>query len=186
MEIHLCKAGEVPSGRDWSEEIGGLRRFGRALVRDARFAPDDASAARLVDKLIRQAHVTAIGSRLASRQSARLAAYTRFVQLHRRHIRRIALDENDVGWSEAATQRCGQAVVNGVRALPLEQREALLLVALAGFSHREAAEALDISLAQLIERLDRGRERLAESMSASADMASPASWIGAPHLRVIK
>lgn len=176
----------MPSGKDWSEEIGGLRRFGRALVRDARFAPDDASAARLVDKLIRQAHVTAIGSRLAGRQSARLAAYGRFVQLHRRHVRRITLDENDVGWSEATTPRCGPAVVNGMRALPLEQREALLLVALVGFSHREAAEALDISLMQLIERLDRARERLAESMSAGADATSPAAWSRAPYLRVIK
>ena len=52
--------------------------------------------------------------------------------------------------------------MNGVRALPLELREALLLVVLAGFSHREAAEALDIPLTRFYERLERARERLAD------------------------
>ena len=37
-----------------------------------------------------------------------------------------------------------------MRNLPLELRESLLLVALEGFSHVEAAQAMDISLATLI------------------------------------
>ena len=40
-----------------------------------------------------------------------------------------------------------------VRALPLELREPLLIVVLAGFTHREAASALDMSLVTLIARL---------------------------------
>ena len=48
-----------------------------------------------------------------------------------------------------------------VRMLPLELREALLIVVLAGFTHREAASALDISLATLIARLTKARERVA-------------------------
>ena len=39
-----------------------------------------------------------------------------------------------------------------VHALPLELREPLLIVVLAGFTHREAASALDISLTTLITR----------------------------------
>ncbi len=48
-----------------------------------------------------------------------------------------------------------------VRGLPLELREALLIVVLARFTHREAASALDISLASLIARLTKARERVA-------------------------
>ena len=48
-----------------------------------------------------------------------------------------------------------------VRMLPLELREALLIVVLARFTHQEAASALDISLATLIARLTKARERVA-------------------------
>ena len=75
--------------------------------------------------------------------AGRAGAYARFVQLYRRHVRRIALDE-DAAWSESATR--GPSVVSGMRALPLELREALLLVSLARFTHAEAAAALDIPL----------------------------------------
>lgn len=70
--------------------------------------------------------------------------------------------------------------------MPLEQREALLLVVLAGFTHREAAEALDIPLSLLVERLGRARERLALA-SGDADEFEPAApTSGAPYLKVIK
>jgi DNA-directed RNA polymerase specialized sigma24 family protein len=72
-----------------------------------------------------------------------------------------------------------------MRALPLELREALLLVSLARFSHAEAAAALDIPLNRLIERLERGRCRLAVHMGVDID-ACGAGWTGAAHLRVIK
>ena len=51
-------------------------------------------------------------------------------------------------------------VAAAVRVLPLELRESLLIVVLAGFTHQEAASALDISLATLIARLTKARERV--------------------------
>ena len=60
------------------------------------------------------------------------------------------------------------------------------MVALAGFSHREAAEALDIPLARFYERLDRARERLALYLGADVGSEREAAWRGAPYLRVIK
>ncbi len=69
-----------------------------------------------------------------------------------------------------------------VRALPLELREALLIVVLAGFTHKEAASALDISLATLIVRLTKARERIAALIRPLA-AAAPRT---APHLRVVK
>jgi DNA-directed RNA polymerase specialized sigma24 family protein len=72
-----------------------------------------------------------------------------------------------------------------VRALPLELREALLIVVLAGFTHQEAASALDISLATLIARLTKARERVA-ALTRSALTAEAAPRRAAPHLRVVK
>lgn len=94
----------------------------------------------------------------------------------------MALDE-DAAWSELATR--GPSVVSGMRVLPLELREALLLVSLARFSHAEAAAALDIPLNRLIERLERARCRLAAHMGVDVDSGAGA-WNGATHLRIIK
>ena len=171
--------------REWSDDTGSLRRFALALTRDERFVVDDASAARLADKLIKQTSVAPIAEGLSSGLSPRARVFARLVQLYRRHVRRLAGDEAEAGWPEGSG-RGGPAVVTGVRALPLELREALLIVVLGGFSHEEAAEALDIPLARLRERLERARSRLARHMGA--DLAAPreTGWTGAPHLRVIK
>ncbi len=170
----------MPHTREWADDANGLRRFGLALVRDERLVLDDSAAARLVDKLIRQSCVAPIAQN--ARASGRAGAYARFVQLYRRHVRRMSLDE-DAAWSESACR--GPSVVSGMRALPLELREALLLVSLARFSHAEAAAALDIPLNRLIERLERGRCRLAAHMGVDVDSCGSA-WTGAAHLRIIK
>ena len=69
-----------------------------------------------------------------------------------------------------------------VRALPLELREALLIVVLAGFTHREAASVLDVSLATLIARLTKARERVA-ALTRPLPAVAPRV---APYLRVVK
>ena len=70
-----------------------------------------------------------------------------------------------------------------VRMLPLELREPLLIVVLAGFTHQEAASALDISLATLIARLTKARERVAALTRAPSRRPRPGRR---PHLRVVK
>ncbi len=172
----------MPHTREWADDANGLRRFGLALVRDERFVLDDSAAARLVDKLIRQTCVAPIAERGRARAIDRTAAYARFIQLYRRHVRRMALDE-DAAWGESPAR--GPSVVSGMRALPLQLREALLMVSLARFTHAEAAEALDVPLSRLVERLERARCRLAAHMGVDVD-APAANWAGAAHLRVIK
>ena len=176
----------MPASKDWSDDTGGLRRFGLALARDDRFVLDDATAARLVDKLIRQSYVAPIGANPTEKVAGRVRTYARFIELYRRHIRKLALEDFESNWNDGAFVRGGPVMINGVRALPVELREALLLVALGGFSHLEATQALDIPLARLIERLERARERLAEHMGANAERERTEPWLGAPHLRVIK
>jgi len=186
VKLTLRVSSKVSANRVGSDDAAGLRRFGIALARDDRFVLDDVGANRLVDKLVRQAGVATIDEPASVGRHGRIGVYARFVQLYRRHVRRLALEETDEAWSEAAAPRGGSEIAGAIRWLPLELREALLLVVLAGFSHDEAAEALDLPPARLLERLARARERLAAQMGAYADPAQDLAWRGAPHLRVIK
>jgi RNA polymerase sigma-70 factor (ECF subfamily) len=74
-----------------------------------------------------------------------------------------------------------------VRRLPLDLREALLIVVMANLTHREAAAALDISLATLVARLTKARERisaLTQTPAMAETARAPAQSIA--HLRVVK
>jgi RNA polymerase sigma-70 factor (ECF subfamily) len=156
---------------------------------------DHASAATLVDRLFRQASLEAVDASVRrdtdrAREDARVRAFGQFVRLHRRHVRRLTLDDGEQVWDENAESLRAKASAGGigmaaaVRTLPLELREALLMVVLAGFTHREAASALDISLATLITRLTKARERVAAlTHSPAAAGAGPGA---VSHLRVVK
>ncbi|MGO4870921.1 MAG: sigma factor-like helix-turn-helix DNA-binding protein [Roseiarcus sp.] len=179
----------MSSSREWCDDAGAMRRFGLALVRDDRFVCDDASAAALVEKLFRQASLTLIDDPASDLRSARVKAFAQFIRLYRRHVRRLAADEADGGWIEASAShgRANASVTSGVRNLPLELREALLLVVLVGFSHREAAGALDIPLAAVVERLGRARARICTHIDAAHESAPKgAAWPSAAHLRIVK
>ena len=167
------------------DDLALLRCFGRALVRDERQFLTESQISQLVDRLVRQARVGVIGSsgHLEPRRQATL--FSRFVDLHRRHVRRCANEENDAGWSDGSPVRGERKVVASVRALPLEQREALLLVVIGGFAHREAAEVLDLSLNQFFDRLEKARVRLSACLALEQD-ALPEPWDRAPHLRIVK
>ncbi len=69
-------------------------------------------------------------------------------------------------------------------ALKLEEREALLLVSLEGFSYAQAARILKISRPVLIARLSRARERMPKNLK---DRSSHRRTKGRPtHLRIVK
>ena len=158
-----------------------MRRFGLALVRDDRFVCDDGSAASLVDKLFRQASLTLIDDP-SRRRSIRAGARLRPVHPAlppprppsggRRRRRRL-------GRGLGVDGRANASVTSGVRNLPPELREALLLVVLAGFSHCEAAEALDIPLAAVIDRLGRARARISAHIGAARESTRSGNGLAA-------
>jgi RNA polymerase sigma-70 factor (ECF subfamily) len=125
-----------------------------------------------------------------TREDARVRAFSQFIRLHRRFVRRLTLADGEAGWDENAEGARGKAPAGGigvaaaVRMLPLELREALLIVVLAGFSHREAASALDISFTTAIARLTKARERLAALTNSPAAIGAAPRTV--PHLRVVK
>lgn len=167
-------------------DIDELRCFGMAVVADDR-KPNSCIAARhLVELLIRKALIGVVSADCATVESRRLVVFTRFLQFHREHVRREELEESDAGWPNAGLDNDGHCVKRAVRALPLELREALLLVTLVQFSHEDAVEALGISMHQLIERLDRARRLLAQSLVETPGSAKFEPLVRAPYLRVVK
>ena len=171
-----------------------LRRFGLALARDDRFVPDRDATEALVERLIRQASMEIVGFGEMPgeqvRSGDRVRAFGQFIRLHRRHIRRLACEQGEAGSEARGQGRASSAsmgVVAAVRMLPLELREALLIVALARFTHQDAALTLDIPLAALIDRLTLARERLAALTRKTAQAGAPdPAKRTVPHLRLVK
>jgi predicted DNA-binding protein (UPF0251 family) len=167
-------------------DLENLRRFGRAIVQDERRPLGETVASQLVEQLIRKAMVGVIPGEDPASARSRIAVFSRFIALHRRFVWKSWAEENDYGWPDPSLGRSDKKVKSAVQALPLDQREALLLVTLARFAHKEAAEALGVSLSQFIQRLDKARVNLAASLAESENGARPESWDRAPYLRIVK
>ena len=179
-------------------DLSDLRRFGLALARDDRFVSNRDAAEALVERLFRQASMEVVDFGLESRssdpdrRSDRVRAFGQFIRLYRRHIRRLACEQGEAGSESRAQHGKGKTssslgVAAAVRMLPLELREAILIVVLARFTHRDAALALDIPLTALIDRLTLARDRLALLTRRPVDAggAHP-SGLTVPHLRLVK
>ena len=139
--------------------IPRLRRYARALVGDRATADD------LVQDTLERAW-----SKLhLYRQGTDLRAWL-FTVMHNVHVNRVRasrptdpLEDEMPELAQRATQ--GDSLVvrdleRGIAALPLAQREVLLLVALEDLSYDETARALGIPIGTVMSRLARAREKL--------------------------
>ena len=181
-----------------ADDPGGmLRRFGMAVVRDDRLVGDERAARALAENLARRALLAARNGEGADLGDRRLRLFSLFVRLYRRHVRGTAGEEvldappPPLRWAGAEPRDSASHVQRAIRGLPLELREALLLVVLERFTHVEAAQALDISLITLVERLARARAILSANLTqtpvAPADPVRPRRLRrGAPHLRLVE
>jgi hypothetical protein len=172
----------LSSTAEWREEARALERFAMALMPDARFARDSAAAAVLVENLINRTLLAAHngeGPRDLNRHSRLLCLLIRF---HRRHIRLQNVEEESAEY----TVRDVALVERVVATMPLELREALLVVTLERVSHIEAAAVLEIPLATLVDRLARARLALSRAAVATGPTQTERQRAGAPHLRLVK
>ena len=145
-----------------------LRRYARAL------ATGSPAHSELADELVRATLMRALGARtIGGASDLLIRLYATITQLHRE----MAV----VGRSAMAAGARRPTLVSavsgvpmpsrnsklsaGLLALPLENREALLLVALEGFEHGEAARILRISRGVLIGRLTQARTSLEASLT---------------------
>lgn len=159
--------------------VPALRRYARALTRDADRADD----------LVQDCIERALRKQGLFRPSGPLQAwlYRMLLNLYRNGLRQsrrrggepMGLDSMLVEPSIAAPQPGRIALGEMSRAidrLPLEQREALLLVALEGLSYEDAAAVLEIPAGTLMSRLSRAREKLRQLTGATEE----------PRLRTVK
>ncbi len=142
--------------------VPALRRYARALTRNVDRADD----------LVQDCLERAIRKRGLFRPTGSVQAwmFTILVNLWRNSLRQdrrrgapLDLDAVPFELAVPATQPGRLALTEMARAidtLPAEQREALLLVVLEGFSYADAAAVLHIPVGTLMSRIFRAREML--------------------------
>ncbi|HMN73118.1 MAG TPA: sigma factor-like helix-turn-helix DNA-binding protein [Rhodoblastus sp.] len=157
-----------PQSEALHEGAPELRRFARALVGPV--------ATRTADALVQTASARIASSdRMNGEPMER--AFAEIVRLNRRRVReRGRTADADAAGAEA--ERRDASMAAQVSAMPLDEREALLIVALAGYGYEAAARVLDLPISSVISRLMRARARL--------DGAKPGVTPRSGHLRVVK
>lgn len=154
--------------RDMAALIPNLRAFARSLARTSDRADD----------LVQDALVKAWRSRASFEPGSNLKSWlftilrNGFVSERRRA--RFQVDDPDgelvASASVPAAQSSHMDMVDFARAvdsLPLDQKEALLLVGAEGFSYEEAAQLCGCAVGTIKSRVNRARSRLTEALGMS-------------------
>ncbi len=135
--------------------IPALRRYARALTRDADLADD----------LVQDTLVRALRSeKLFLGGDLRAWLYTILTNLNRNRRRSLArqpvLTELHDTPEPAGTEAEGRDITRALATLPEEQRAVLLLVALEGLSYRDVAEIQGVPMGTVMSRLARARAQI--------------------------
>lgn len=140
--------------------IPALRRYARALTRDADIAND-----LVQDTLVRALRA----ERLFHGGDIRSWLYTILTNLNRNRRRSLArrplhapLSEEEAGAN--GTEAEGRDIERALAGLVEEQRSALLLVMLEGLSYREVAEIQGVPIGTVMSRLARARAHIKASI----------------------
>lgn len=143
-------------------QLGTLRRYARALVRNSAEAED----------LVHDALVKAFERRASFKRGANLRNWLMSI-LHNTHVdavrSRLSRERREDAAGDAIEPVYPASQEHAVRlaqvreaflALPQDQREALHLVAVEDLSYQEAADTLGIPVGTLMSRVSRARARL--------------------------
>ena len=137
--------------------IPALRRYARALTRDAE-AADDLVQDTLV-RALRSQHLFHGGE-------IRSWLFTILTNLNRNRLRSLArrpaltpIDEADVPGA-SGSEAGGRDIERALASLVDDQRVALLLVVLEGLSYREVAEVQGVPIGTVMSRLSRARAQI--------------------------
>lgn len=149
-------------GVELEVHIASLRRYARALLRDRADAED----------LVQEALARALSRADKFRPGTNLRAWL-FTILHNVHVNQVRqkvsrpddVPVEDVEHRLVSPARQEERIElrdmsRALDALPLEQRQVLLLVALEGLKYDEVAEALGVPVGTVMSRLSRGREAI--------------------------
>jgi RNA polymerase sigma-70 factor (ECF subfamily) len=158
-------------------EIPRLRRYARALTRDAATADD----------LVQDCLARALGKLHLWRRGSDLRAWL-FTILHNQyvnHVRRSAREGATIGLTDneplltRAPQQSQRLELRdldrAIAKLPDEQRSAVLLIALEGMRYGEVAAIFAVPVGTIRSRLSRGRETLRKLVGADPDESRPST-----------
>lgn len=142
--------------------VPALRRYARALTHNADLADD----------LVQDCLERAIRKSSLWRPTGPLRAwlFRMLLNIHRNELRHRRRAPNTMPMTDLVAEPQVQSASPGrlalaetaraMQELPAEQREALLLIAVEGFSYADAAAVLDIPVGTLMSRLGRARATL--------------------------
>jgi RNA polymerase sigma-70 factor, ECF subfamily len=145
--------------------IPALRRFARALSRDAETA-DDLVQDTLV-RALRAEHLFHGGD-------LRTWLFTILLNLDRNRRRGLsrrpvlAVIEDVDPAAAPGSDGTGRDIARALTLLPQEQREVILLITLEGMSYREAAEVQGVPIGTVMSRLSRARSTLRTHIDGEA------------------
>lgn len=163
--------------------IPGLRRYSRAMLRDATVADD--LVQDCLERVVSRWHQRRDDGDVAS------WAYRILHNLAINHLRsakrrgmHVALDDaEDAALARPPSQEDAlhhRDIVHALQELPVDQRSVLLLVSVEDMSYSEAASVLDVPIGTIMSRLARARERLRRAVD------EPRTFIGNGKLRSVK
>jgi RNA polymerase sigma-70 factor, ECF subfamily len=145
-------------------EIPRLRRYARALTRDAVRADDLVQETLL--RAISKSHLWQIGTDL--RAWLFTIMHNQYVNIVRRAMRDETtvdieqLSTRLVAASDPTASRQLRELEQALDCISEEQREVILLVGLEGVSYEDAAQILNVPVGTVRSRLSRGRDALRE------------------------
>lgn len=150
-----------------------LRRFGRSLSRNAVEADDLVQTA--LERALRNLDGWTPGTRLDA-WMFRIMKNAWIDEIRAKAVRTRVLAPEEAGFGvgvDGAAQMDAyleaQAARAAMDALPEEQRLAVSLVLVEGFSYREAAELLEVPIGTLTSRLARGRMAIEAKLAPAAE-----------------
>jgi RNA polymerase sigma-70 factor (ECF subfamily) len=152
------------------ELLPRLRRFARVITRNVADADDLVQVA--VEKALSRAAQWRPGTRVDSWMFGIMKnAWIDEIRSRSRRTRVHAPEEagTDIGEDPTEGRDILLSVQSAMARLPDDQRIALALVLVAGYSYKDSAELLGIPIGTLTSRLARGREALASMLQDGED-----------------
>ncbi|WP_158811878.1 hypothetical protein [Beijerinckia sp. L45] len=166
-----------------------LRRYARALM------SGDPGGSERADDLVHATLIRALGSRnLGVHADLVIRLYATLTQMHRdiadeqpgRAQSRSAVFGARTGAKPASANVRQSKLTIGLMSLALEDREALLLVALENFDHDEAARIVHVTKTVLLTRLTRARMTLEAQLQIHPGATRNADQGHVSYLRLVK
>jgi len=170
------KAGDVDFKTELVTHLSAVRALARSLC----------GGTALADDLTQEALIKAWASRDSFTPGTNMRAWlcTILRNVFYSHIRRHAREIQDVegvhaGKLVAQPEQQGhvelQDLAEAMQKLPEDQREALMLVAAAGFSYEEAADICGCAVGTIKSRVSRARQTLLQMFDGGDDAPRPAN-----------